>query len=199
MKQLEDADDTLLIEKSRQGNTKAFDEFMRRHRARVIRIARGMVSDEEDALDMAQEAFMKAFDSIGKFRGDCSPRTWIDRIVVNRCVDWQRRRKVKRRLLVLVGKRDEGASLEEMAPDTSWEADPITTMDREKIRKAVNQVLASLPAKQKAAFILRHWEGRSTKEVALVLECAEGTAKVHLHRATERMRAVLKPFLEEEA
>jgi RNA polymerase sigma-70 factor (ECF subfamily) len=154
-----------------------------------------MVSDEEDAYDLAQEAFMRAYRSVKKFRGDCTPLTWLTRITVNTCVDWQRRQKVRRGLLVLIGRKEnDSPTLEETAVDGAWEADPTQVLESTKIRDIAAKTLGVLPVKQRAAFVLRHFEGLNTKELAEALECAEGTAKVHLHRATERMRQALAPF-----
>jgi RNA polymerase sigma-70 factor (ECF subfamily) len=155
-----------------------------------------MVADEEDAVELAQEAFMKAYNSLGRFRGDCSPRTWLDRITVNLCVDWQRRQRI-RRALFLVPRREgeEGWSPEESAVEDSWRSDPLRVADSARIRSVVCRVLASLSDKQRMAFVLRHQEGLDTAALASALQCAEGTAKVHLHRATERMRKALAPFM----
>lgn len=197
---LKQVDDEKLIDLAAKGNTRAFDEFMTRHRLRVFRIACGMVSDEEDAMDMAQESFVKAYNSLRKFRGDCSPKTWIDRIIVNTCVDWQRKQKTKRRLFAVTGGGDEDRpGLEERAVDDSWDTDPIHMMDDKRIQYVIKEVLSKLPEKQRAAFILRHREGHGIREISEILSCAEGTAKVHLHRATQRMREELKPFIEVES
>ena len=197
---LKQVDDEKLIDLAAKGNTRAFDEFMTRHRLRVFRIACGMVSDEEDAMDMAQESFVKAYNSLRKFRGDCSPKTWIDRIIVNTCVDWQRKQKTKRRLFAVTGGGDEDRpGLEERAVDDSWDTDPIHMMDDKRIQYVIMEVLSELPEKQRAAFILRHREGHGIREISEILNCAEGTAKVHLHRATQRMREELKPFIEVES
>ena len=121
----DDADDYLLIGESKRGDDRAFDSFVTRHRRKVVGIARSMVNDEEEAYDLAQEAFMRAYRSIRKFRGDCSPVTWLTRIVVNTCVDWQRRQKVRRGVLVLLGrKEDDSPALEDAAVDGAWNADP---------------------------------------------------------------------------
>lgn len=196
---LRQIDDTELISLAAQGNTRAFDEFMTRHRCRVYRIARGMVSDEEDAMDMAQDSFVKAYKSLKKFRGDCSPKTWIDRIIVNTCVDWQRRQKTKRRLFIASGDTEEKKpGFEERIADSSWDTDPLHRLDDKRMQYTVMKMLSDLPDKQRAAFILRHREGYSMQEISEILNCAEGTAKVHLHRATRRMREVLKPYIEAE-
>jgi RNA polymerase sigma-70 factor (ECF subfamily) len=190
-----DVDDHLLIRESKRGDQRAFDRFVTRHRTRVVGIARSMVSDEEDAYDLAQEAFMRAYRSLKRFRGDCAPLTWLTRIMVNTCVDWQRRQKVRRGFMFLVGKREsDSPSIEETAVDASWDADPTQVLEGSKIRGIVKKTLNELPVRQRAAFVLRHFEGLNTKEVAAALQCAEGTAKVHLHRATERLREALAPF-----
>jgi RNA polymerase sigma-70 factor (ECF subfamily) len=190
-----DADDELLIRACRRGDDKAFDALVTRHRTRILGIARGMISDEEDAYDLAQEAFLRAYRSVRKFRGDCSPKTWLTRIVVNSCIDWQRRQKVRRGILVFFGKKeDDSTLLEEAAADPAWEADPTQVLESAKMRDITMKTLADLPAKQRAAFVLRHFEGLDTKQLAEALECAEGTAKVHLFRATERLRVALAPF-----
>ncbi|MBN1425077.1 RNA polymerase sigma factor [Candidatus Fermentibacteria bacterium] len=195
----ESTDDAVLLEMARRGNGPAFDLFVTRHRARIIRVARGMVSDQEDAVELAQEAFIKAHGSLTRFRGDCSPRTWLDRIIVNLCVDWQRRQRVRRKLFVLPrGGEDYEPSPEGSAAETSWQSDPERVADSARIGNTVKRVLAGLPATQRMAFVLRHYEGYDTAELAAALKCAEGTAKVHLHRATQRMRKALAPFVRAE-
>lgn len=195
----ESTDDATLIDMARRGNTAAFDALVTRHRTRLIRLACGMVADQEDAVELAQEAFMKAYGSLGRFRGDCAPRTWLDRILVNLCVDWQRRQRLRRGLFVVRRRDDDlGQPPEEGIAESSWLSDPQRVAESARIRSVVRRVLASLPAKQRLAFVLRHWEGYDTAQLAEALGCAEGTAKVHLHRATERMRSALAPFVASE-
>lgn len=195
----ESTDDATLIDMARRGSKTAFDALVTRHRARMVRLAGGMVADEEDAVELAQEAFMKAYSSLGRFRGDCAPKTWLDRILVNLCVDWQRRQRIRRALFLVPRREDEERQiLEDTAAESSWRSDPLRVADSARIRVVVRRVLDSLPARQRMAFVLRHYEGLDTAELARALQCAEGTAKVHLHRATERMRAALAPFVARE-
>lgn len=182
--------DEELVASARQGDRRAFEELVERHKRKAYHIAFDFTRDGEDAKDLSQEAFLKAFMNLKHFDGRSSFYTWFYRILVNLCLDHKRR-----------GKR---APTEEFDESTALQMDP--SHEPAKPRSPDQQVLArqisakvdaaleSLPARQRAAFVLKNHQGLSIKEIAELLDTAEGTVKVHLHRAVRALREQLAEF-----
>lgn len=182
--------DEELVASARQGDRRAFEELVERHKRRAYHIAFDFTRDGEDAKDISQEAFLKAFMNLRNFDGRSSFYTWFYRILVNLCLDHKRRQK--------------RAPTEEFDEATARQMDP--SHEPAKPRSPDQQVLArqisakvdaaleSLPARQRAAFVLKNHQGLSIKEIAELLDTAEGTVKVHLHRAVRALREQLADF-----
>jgi RNA polymerase sigma-70 factor (ECF subfamily) len=167
----------------------AFDLLVERYQERAYRIAWSIVRDREEAKDCSQEAFLRLHESAGSFAGQSKFSTWFYRIVVNCCLDHQRRRRGWRRLLGWRDRRDEAPD----APDPVEQAaapfvDPAEGLHAERRMNRVWALVEELSPQQRAAVTLSCREGLATKEIAAVLSLSEATVRVHLHRALNTLR-----------
>jgi len=168
----------------------AFDELVERYQARAYRLAWSLLRDAEDARDLSQEAFLRVYQSAGRFRGDARFSTWFYRILVNLCLDHRRRRRWWQRAVAHDTEQDEVALVERQPardPDPGQRASEEQTVTR--LWAAVHR----LSPQQRAAVVLSVQEQLSTAEIAAVLQCSEPTVRVHLHRAVQALRRKLGP------
>ena len=187
---LSNSGDEELVALAQLGDRRAFEELIERHRQKAYHIAFGFARDREEAKDLSQEAFLKAFAYLKKFDGRSSFYTWFYRIVVNVCLDYKRRTK-----RTLAGEFDE---TDESQMEPSHQPARPLPLDQQvfagQISLKVDAALQTLPAKQRTAFILKNHQGLSIKEIAEMMQTAEGTVKVHLHRAVTALRLSLAEF-----
>ena len=182
--------DEELVALAQAGDRRAFEELIERHKQKAYHIAFGFARDREEAKDLSQEAFLKAFSYLKKFDGRSSFYTWFYRIVVNVCIDYKRRAK-----RTAADQFDETVEIQlEPSHDPARPLAPEQHVLAGQISNRVDAALQSLPAKQKTAFILKNHQGLSIKEIAETMETAEGTVKVHLHRAVTALRRSLAEF-----
>jgi RNA polymerase sigma-70 factor (ECF subfamily) len=187
---LSNSGDEELVALAQQGNRGAFDELIERHRHKAYHIAYGFARDREEAKDLSQEAFLKAFSYLKNFDRRSSFYTWFYRIVVNVCLDYKRRAK-----RIAADEFDETVESQmEPSHDPARPRAPEQHVLARQISRRVDSALRSLPAKQKTAFILKNHQGLSIKEIAEIMDSAEGTVKVHLHRAVTALRRSLADF-----
>lgn len=182
--------DEELVALARSGNPRAFEELVERHKQKAYRIAFDFSRDREEAKDLSQEAFLRAYTHLGNFDGRSAFYTWFYRILVNVCLDYKRRKQ-----RTAVEEFNEAVETQ-MEPSHSSQR-PVSpdqhVMARQLSRK-VGAALEALPPKQRTAFILKNHQGLSIKEIAEMMQTAEGTVKVHLHRAVTALRQTLAEF-----
>ncbi|KAB7647472.1 RNA polymerase sigma factor [Polymorphobacter fuscus] len=159
-----------------KGRQAAYGELMRRYREPVYRLVRSHVGDPDEALDIVQEAFVAAFASIGRYDGSRPFRHWINRISLNKCRDWARRRAV-RRLFRFALPLD--AASESVDPAVTGEA----VIDDVRALARVTKAIAALPANLKEPLILTAVDGLSQAEAASVLGISEKAVEVRIYRA----------------
>ena len=184
--------DEQLVKRSLRGESQAFDELVEKYQNKVYSLAYRYMGNEEDAYDMAQETFIKAFRSLRTFKGDSAFSTWIYRITTNVCLDEIRRRK--RRILTLsldepVATLD-GNEVEKEIADHSLTAD--TIYEKKEFAQYIQTLLDQLKPEHKIVVILRDVMDLSYEEISVVLHCSIGTVKSRLSRA----RKILKKKLE---
>jgi RNA polymerase sigma-70 factor, ECF subfamily len=165
----------------------AFDLLVGRYQGRAYRLAWSLLRDAEDARDVSQEAFLRVYRTAAGFRGDARFSTWFYRILVNLCLDQQRRGGWWRRLLV----RDDGAAeadgpLLERQPAPL--VDPGDTVDHAQVMARLWTAVERLSPQQRAAILLHVQEELPMGQIAAVLGCTEATVRVHLHRAVSALR-----------
>ena len=189
-------DDTELIERFQRGDTAAFDTLFTRYQKRTYRLVQRFISNREDALDLTQDAFIRAYQGLGDFKSQCQFYSWLYRITVNLCIDFLRK---KARSEVLLYDSDESGELP-MAniPDPRSES-PAKAVENKELRTHIRKAVRRLPPKQRQIFILRHWDGLSLKDIAAVVGRSDGTVKAHLLHAHRNLRKHLRPYLQEDS
>lgn len=166
------------------GDANAFEKIVREYEKNVYSIALRMSGDREDALDISQEAFLKAYHSLRSFRGDSRFSVWLYRIVSNTCLDFLRERK-RRAEVPLVREDGEGETEDAQIPDESLS--PETLLDRRLTREAVRRGLQSLPEDQRKILLLREIQGFSYEEIGQILSLESGTVKSRIFRARKKL------------
>jgi RNA polymerase sigma-70 factor (ECF subfamily) len=163
-----DANDREVIEACQRGDYDAFRLLFETHRDRVYSIALRYSGDAAEAMDIAQETFLKLLSSIQEFRGDASFESWLYRIVVNRCLDHQRR---GRKLMPFIGDLLDAAE------------SALSKLLRAEVENDVQSIVGKLPPEQRIVVVLRYTEGLSYEEIAEILNCSKGTVASRLNRA----------------
>ena len=184
------AADEELVALAKNGDTKAFEELVDRYKQKAYHIAFDFARDREEAKDLSQDAFLKAYMNIKKFDGRSGFYTWFYRILVNVCLDY-RRRKQRVPVESYEEKLESGARLNQ---DPNAVPLPEQLVTAGQVSRKIGAALEALPPKQRTAFILRNHEGLSIREIAQMMQTAEGTVKVHLHRAVAALRQSLAEF-----
>lgn len=191
-------DDTL-VARAQDGDSTAFDDLVRRYQKKAYAIAYHMCSgDGEEARELTQEAFMRAFRSLNKFRGQSSFYTWFYRILINTCLDSRRRRSRWEKIFSFWrSDRPEKANSDEISagyPDPRESSNPMAALTQKQLSKEINAALAALPENQRVVFQLKVLHGMRIREIAEIMGSAEGTVKSHLFRATQSMRDALQEW-----
>ena len=185
-------EDDELIRDAQKGQRAAFDALVRRYDQSVLRLALHMLGNEQDAQDVHQEAFIKAYRHLGNFRFECSFYTWLYRIVTNLCLDQLRRRKSRREdpATVLDASGDEMDLMANITDDRSM-ANPGRELDRKVMSEKIAEALDKLTPRERTVFELKHYQGLKLRTIGEMLSTTEETAKNTLFRATRKLRANL--------
>lgn len=188
-----DARETELIKRAQRGSAEAFDELVRLHDRRILQMIYSIVGDRQDAGDVYQETFIRAFSRISTFRFESELSTWLGRIAINLALNW--RKRMHRKNVFSLEAQNESAedSPREIRAEEEGAVDALLSRE---LNRQVESGLRRLPAQQRTVFILKHTHGYKIKEIAEMLGCAEGTVKNQLFRAAERLRQILQPYLE---
>src|SRR5271156_536127 len=185
-------DDTLLVREAQRGNRAAFEELVRHYDQAVLRLAMHLTGSEHEAQDIYQEAFLKAYKSVGNFRFECSFYTWIYRIVTNLCLDHLRKKQVrKEEAPVATDQTGEQYDVLEQVADGRAGANPERDLMRRELGGRIGRALEKLTPRERMVFELRHYHGLKLRTVGEVLNTTEETAKNTLFRATQKLRAAL--------
>lgn len=191
-------EEATLITRCQQGDAGAFDRLIAAHSGRVYNLAYRMLGSAPDAEDAAQEAFVRAFSSIKRFRGNASFATWLHRITVNVCLDELKRRRGRPQPLTsFINQNDDPAQeKEDYLLGNSSAADPQVVFEQRLKQKEVQTALNALPELHRAVVVLCDMEGCSYEEAAAALNTNTGTIKSRLHRARQSLRQILAPSKE---
>ena len=185
-------DDTLLVREAQRGNRAAFEELVRHYDQAVLRLAIHLTGSEHEAQDIYQDAFLKAYKSVGNFRFECSFYTWIYRIVTNLCLDHLRKRQVrKEEAPVATDASGEQYDVLEQVPDGRAGANPERDLMRRELGTRISRALERLTPRERMVFELKHYHGLKLRTVGEVLNTTEETAKNTLFRATQKLRGAL--------
>ena len=173
-----------IIRDVQSGNVNAFEAIVREYEKNVYNIALRMGLEREDALDVSQESFLKAYHALGNFRGESKFSVWLYRIVSNTCLDFLRERK-RRAEVSLSVEDDEGEAGEREIGDESLS--PERLYERKLTRETVQRGLLSLPEDQREILLLREIQGMSYEEIGRVLSLESGTVKSRIFRARRKL------------
>ena len=185
--------DEELIRASLGGDEQAFRGLMERYKNRAYHVAVGITGDPDDALDVVQEAFVKAFYSLKDFRFGANFYTWFYRLLVNQAID--RWRKSSRSQTVPL---DEKWLSEDVSPPESvvYPRTPEDLARNRQLSEALSRAIADLPEYHRAVIMLREVDGLAYEEIAKVLHCSVGTVMSRLHYARAKLKEALKEFRE---
>jgi RNA polymerase sigma-70 factor, ECF subfamily len=186
--------DAAIVARARSGDSDAFRVLVERHSRPLFRLAFRMIGNEQDAEDVVQESFLRAFRQLAKFDERASFGTWLFRIVSNCSLDVVRSRKRRSELAPQVEPdrpelEDPVAALPSDAPD------PERMALSGELRARVADAMNDLSATERTAFVLRHFEGMRIEDVSRVLECQPGAAKHSVFRAVQKLRRALEPVV----
>jgi RNA polymerase sigma-70 factor (ECF subfamily) len=185
-----------LVKRIRNGDKEAYRSLVERYQRKVFSIAFGMVHNREDALDLSQDAFLKAYHNLDRFEGSSSFYTWLYRITVNVCIDHIRRTGKR----IQVDYDDRVARNVEVDGEDSFFPSPLginpsKVYGRKELLEQIDRALEELSPIHKEAIILREVHGLSYKEMAEVMEVSKGTVMSRLHHARKNLQAKLRDYL----
>ena len=192
------AEDADTIRAVLAGDTSRFAELVDKYQQQAMRVAFSLLGNWDDAKDAAQEAFVSAYQALGRFDGRAKFSTWFYRIVVNKAYDAARRRLRSPQTVAVIGPVDPEDDDPQLFADIE---DPDIAPERQahdrEFARALSRAVLNLSLQQRAAFVLHHVQGFSLEEVAQLMQCRVGTVKSHVFRATTALREQLAPWQEQ--
>jgi len=191
---LEAAEDSDLVEWARNGDTAAYDELVRRYQERVYSTVYHMTSNHEDAADLVQEAFVKAWQALDRFKGDSSFYTWIYRIAVNRTLNFLKSKKNRVPKLSL-NDLDVGAENDPELVALVSEQTPRREVKLVELQKKLNEALQRLSEAHRTVVVLHDIQGLPHDEIARILDCNPGTVRTRLFYARQQLQGLLADYL----
>ena len=191
-----DVSDLELVKRCQAGQTEAFDELVSRYRTRIFAMIYNMVHNEQDAWDLAQDSFVKAWKSINRFRRHSSFYTWVYRIVMNVTIDWLRKKQIKG----AGSEFDDSIQLKEIDPAsrTVPKAEPLPheRMERNEIRAKIDNAIGQLSPEHRAVILMKEIEDMQYHEIAETLGCSIGTVMSRLFYARKKLQNLLRDVYE---
>jgi RNA polymerase sigma-70 factor (ECF subfamily) len=189
------AADEELVEGAKKGDMSAFEELVARHRDKIYARAFSMMRNEDEAIDLSQEAWVKSWQRLKQFQGESSFGTWMTRIVINLCLDHLRRRK-RQRTESIEELDEESGGVERQMPVVT--ANPTERLERAELRKRIDEALNLLSYEHRTVLVLHEFEEMEYKEIARTMECSIGTVMSRLFYARRKMAALLANLKTEE-
>jgi len=183
-----------LVEKICQGDVSAFRDLVEKYKKKIFYLAYDFLKDHSEAEDISQEVFIKVFRSIQKFKKDAKMSTWIYQITVNTCIDALRRKKAKPSIQL-----DEGKPVETWAADSILSAkisSPESSADASLLQIKIQDALQKISDKERAVFVMRHYNDLTINEIADVMKISSGTVKSFLFRGLQKLRKELSVYHE---
>jgi RNA polymerase sigma-70 factor (ECF subfamily) len=183
--------DTAAVALAREGDSDAFRGLVERHSRAVYRLAHRMTGNPQDAEDVVQDTFLKAYRQLGRFESRANFSTWLHRIAVNCSIDLIRGRKHQE-----TGHDAADLDTLDSADDQRVDPSPERLMLSAEVQERVSRAMEGLTHMERAAFVLRHFEGQSIEEISRALGLKANAAKHSIFRAVRKMRLALEPFVE---
>ena len=184
-------EDEMLVAQFQAGCPDAFDDLMKRYKGRIYAYLLRSVKNYEDAEELTIEVFFKAYRALDTWKPQARFSTWLYKIAHNLSIDFHRA-KSRRQTYSL---DDEEFSIDEPTAGDLW-SNPEWTVEEKDRHRVIRDAIDQLSPKQKAVFILNRYQGLQIKEITTVLGMAEGTVKIHLHRAVRKLQTLLLPLWE---
>jgi len=186
-------DEAVLVAEAKAGSYEAFEDLVNRYEKKIYRLGLNLTGNPEDAEDMLQETFLKAFEHLSDFREDSRFYTWIVRIAINQGLMKLRKRRGSKEVQIEDGENDDGEIIPRDFAD--WRPNPEQELQRTELEDILQNAARSLPMTFRTVFFLRDVEGLSTEETAELLNLSEGAVKARLFRARLRLREELSKIL----
>ena len=190
---IEQQDERALVLKAKQGDLSAYDELVRRYQQRVYATVYHMTSNHEDANDLAQEAFIKAFQALKSFKGDSSFFTWVYRIAINKTINFLKQRKNKFQMSLddLDFNAENDPDLVQLVSDKT----PRRDVNLAELQEKLNAAMQKLSETHRLVVTLHDVQGLSHDEIAKIMDCNTGTVRSRLFYARQQMQAYLSDYL----
>src|SRR5436190_10978061 len=187
--------DEKLVRRSQRGDMIAFEELVLRHRDKIYARAFSMMRNEDDAVDLSQEAWVKGWQRLKQFQGESSFLTWMTRIVINLCLDQLRKHKRQRAESIQQMEEDLGGVERQMPVLT---INPTEGLERKELRARIDRALGQLSHEHRTVLILHEFEDLEYKEIAKRMQCSIGTVMSRLFYARRKMAALMASYKREE-
>jgi len=187
--------DEALVRSAQKGGEAAFEELVARHRDKIYARAFSMMRNEEEAIDLSQEAWVKGWQRLAQFQGESSFVTWMTRIVINLCLDQLRKQK-RQRAESIEALDEESGGVERQMPVVT--INPSDGLERSELRQRIDKALAQLSHEHRTALILHEFEDLEYKEIAKRMGCSIGTVMSRLFYARRKMAVLLASLKREE-
>jgi RNA polymerase sigma-70 factor (ECF subfamily) len=182
------ADDQTLVRASQRGDMAAFEELVARHRDRIYARAYSMMRNEEEAVDLSQEAWVKGWQRLAQFHGESSFGTWMTRIIINLCLDQLRKHK-RQRAESIEAMDEESGGVERQMPVIT--VNPTAGLERGELRQRIDQALGLLSYEHRTSLVLHEFEEMEYREIARTMGCSIGTVMSRLFYARRKLAALL--------
>ena len=189
------ADDRALVKAAQQGEMAAFEELVARHRDKIYARALSMMRNEEEAVDLSQEAWVKGWQRLKQFQGEASFGTWMTRIVINLCLDQLRKQK-RQRTESIEAMDEESGGVERQMPVVT--PNPTAGLERAELRQRIDRALSQLSHEHRTVLVLHEFEEMEYKEIAKTMACSIGTVMSRLFYARRKMAALLADMKKED-
>ena len=182
------ADDQTLVRAAQRGDMAAFEELVARHRDKTYARAYSMMRNEEEAVDLSQEAWVKGWQRLRQFQGESSFGTWMTRIVINLCLDQLRKQK-RQRTESIEAMNEESGGVERQMPVVT--VNPTAGLERSELRQRIDRALGQLSYEHRTVLVLHEFEEMEYKQIARTMGCSIGTVMSRLFYARRRLAALL--------
>lgn len=176
-------DEESLVRRFQEGEEKAFNELVSRYKQRIFHMILKMVRNKEDAKDLSQETFVKAYYGLKSFRSESSFFTWITRIALNLCINFQKREKFRNFI-----------SFFDIKKPILAENSASQNVAKDEVSRAIDQAVLSLPSKQREVFVLRYYQRLPYQEIAEILGKSQGGVKSNYFQAVNKLKKILAKY-----
>jgi RNA polymerase sigma-70 factor, ECF subfamily len=181
-------DDQALVRAAQRGDMAAFEELVARHRDKIYARAYSMMRNEEEAIDLSQEAWVKGWQRLRQFQGESSFGTWMTRIVINLCLDQLRKQK-RQRTESIEAMDEESGGVERQMPVIT--VNPTAGLERAELRQRIDRALGQLSYEHRTVLVLHEFEEMEYKEIARTMGCSIGTVMSRLFYARRKLAVLL--------